>query len=45
MDISKIGENGKLLFVLFFRWGKRKNLICVFFFFLQFLRKKKCRKK
>ena len=40
MDISKIGENGKLLFVLFFRWGKRKNLICVFFFYTIFTKEK-----
>ena len=31
MDISKIGENGKLLFVLFFRRGKRKSLTRFFF--------------
>ncbi len=31
MDISKIGENGKLLFVLFFRRVKRKYLTRFFF--------------
>ena len=31
MDISKIGENGKLLFVLFFRRETRKYLTRFFF--------------
>ena len=37
MDISKIGANGNILYLLFSHWGKRKSLTD-FFFLIQFLR-------